>query len=143
MGTAIAAIDMTTENLGPAGDDVIQYTLLSAGNSAASRRLQAAAECADDISHLERVARHVLARLAGLRLGVEWTCRGQWPPPGHIQVRRGRGQALVSEELLDRADICPALQQVRSEAVPQCVRRHVATQAGTLPSVGTHSGHGP
>src|SRR5687768_993143 len=49
--------------------------------------------------------------------------------------RRHRG---VTEQLLDDADVCTTVDQVRRERVPEGVRRHLCGDAGTLRRLGQH-----
>lgn len=51
--------------------------------------------------------------------------------PEHVRVDHGRGDIGMAEQLLHCADVTPALQQVRREAVPQRVRRGGLGDAGT------------
>src|SRR5262245_11260060 len=49
-----------------------------------------------------------------------------------MRVDLRRGQALVAEEFLDAAQVSAAIEQMRSETVPQRVRSRQAVEAGLL-----------
>ncbi len=44
------------------------------------------------------------------------------PPPVYVRIHLGRREGAVAEQLLDRAEVGPALEQVRCERVPEPVR---------------------
>ena len=52
------------------------------------------------------------------------------PLPGQMRVQLGRGDARMSEQLLDDPQVGPALEQVRRERVPERVRADPAAEAG-------------
>ena len=52
------------------------------------------------------------------------------PVAGDVRVNFRGADVRVAEQFLDDAQIRAMLQQVRREAVPQHVRRHVALHAG-------------
>ena len=62
-------------------------------------------------------------RVRGLVRGAEASRR-------HVRVDLRRGQALVPEQLLDDAQVRPAVEEVRGERVPQRVRRDALGQPG-------------
>ena len=53
-------------------------------------------------------------------------------PQADVRVQRGGPQLTVAQPTLDGANVDTGLQQMRSEAVTQCVRGHVFLQAGDL-----------
>src|SRR5258708_36520083 len=67
------------------------------------------------------------------REAVEWARRAADQVGGDLRVTRSRGQIDVPEQDLNDADIGPALQKMRGEAVPQRVSRDGLTDPRPLP----------
>src|SRR5919112_2833363 len=55
------------------------------------------------------------------------------PSRRNMGVDLGGGEAFVAEQLLDHAEIGPALEQVRRERMAERVRRDAEGEAGALP----------
>ena len=61
---------------------------------------------------------------------VDWAADVQSWPIAHVGVNHGRGDVLVSEQLLDRANIVAALQQMGRKAVAERVTAGRFTDPG-------------
>ena len=56
------------------------------------------------------------------RVGVRLEVQLPTASIGYVRVELGRGEIGVAEHLLDGAEVCAALQQMRGERVPEQVR---------------------
>jgi hypothetical protein len=126
----VAALDMTAERRCPASGDSRQHAPFAAPEMESVLSDVSLAVSADDVGEFERRRwPHRLLRRRLQRKPIQGARRSGDEARRDAGVARRRRKLFVSQQNLDDADIGPAFQKMRGEAVTQGVHRHPFVQA--------------